>query len=195
MLIWRSIRKKQQNTELKIQRATPDDAGVIADMGARTFEAAFGADNRPEDMQQYLSLNFSPARIKEQLSDPAATFLLVCENKKPVGYAVLRVSKNHISKIDPDAVELVRFYVESEIIGRGYGSALMRACLEEALQNGHRTIWLGVWEKNQRAIRFYRKWGFTKMGTQEFILGSDLQRDYVLVRSTETIAERGEIKT
>ena len=181
--------------ELNIQRATPEDAGIIADMGARTFEAAFGGDNRPEDMQRYLSLNFSPARIKEQLSDPATSFLLACENKMPVGYFVLRVSKNHIAKIGPDAVELVRFYVESEIIGRGYGAALMRACLEEAHKTGHRTIWLGVWEKNQRAIRFYRKWGFKKVGTQEFVLGSDLQLDYVLARSTDTIAEKGEFKT
>jgi len=180
--------------ELNIQRATPDDAGIIADMGARTFEAAFGADNRPEDMQQYLSLNFSPARIKEQLSDPATTFLLACENERPVGYCLLRAGKNQVAKLGPGAVELVRFYVEPETIGRGYGSALMRACLEEALKNGHRTIWLGVWEKNQRAIRFYRKWGFTKVGTQEFVLGSDLQHDYVLARSTDTIAEKGGFK-
>jgi ribosomal protein S18 acetylase RimI-like enzyme len=181
--------------ELNIQPATPEDADIIADMGARTFEAAFGADNSPEDMQRYLFLNFSSARIKEQLSDPATTFLLASKNKRPVGYVVLRVSKNHIAKIGPDAVELVRFYVESDIIGRGYGAALMRACLEKAHKNGHRTIWLGVWEKNQRAIRFYRKWGFTKVGTQEFVLGSDLQRDYVLARSTEAIAEKGESKT
>jgi ribosomal protein S18 acetylase RimI-like enzyme len=181
--------------ELNIQPASPDDAGIIADMGARTFEAAFGADNRPEDMQRYLSLNFSPARIKELMSDPATTFLLACEDQRPVGYAVLRASKNHIAKIGPDALELVRFYVEADTIGRGYGSALMCACLEEAQKNGHATIWLGVWEKNQRAIRFYRKWGFTRVGTQEFVLGSDLQRDYVLARSTKTIAEKGEHKT
>ena len=64
--------------ELHIRRVTPDDASVIAEMGARTFEAAFGGDNRPEDMQRYLSLNFSPARIKDQLSDPATSFLLAC---------------------------------------------------------------------------------------------------------------------
>lgn len=174
--------------ELNIQPASPDDAGIIADMGARTFEAAFRADNRPEDMQQYLSLNFSPARIKEQLSDPASIFLLAYENDRTVGYAMLRKSKKPVSISGPKPVELVRFYVEAGIIGKGYGSALMKSCLEEAKKSGHRTIWLGVWEKNRRAIKFYQKWGFTKVGFQKFVLGSDLQNDHILARSVEMSA-------
>jgi ribosomal protein S18 acetylase RimI-like enzyme len=82
----------------------------------------------------------------------------------------------------------VRIYIEEEIIGKGYGSALMDFCLEEAKKNGYRTIWLGVWEKNLRAIRFYRMWRFTKVGTKEFVLGSDLQNDHIMARPVEMIA-------
>ena len=173
--------------KLIIRRATADDAGFIADIGARTFETSFGADNRPEDMQQYLALSFSPAHIESQLSDLASIFLLAYEDARAVGYAMLRVNKKPISVLGPEPVELVRFYIEADIIGKGYGSALMHACLEEAQKDGNRTIWLGVWEKNQRAIRFYRKWGFTKVGTQKFVLGSDLQNDHILARPLDKI--------
>lgn len=174
--------------KFSICRATPDDASLIAELGARTFEASFGADNRPEDMEQYLSLNFSKNYIASQLSDPSSIFLLAYEECKAVGYVMLRAGKKPISVSGTKPVELVRLYIEEEVIGRGYGSALMNSALEEAKNNGHRTIWLGVWEKNLQAIRFYEKWGFTKVGTKEFVLGSDLQHDHIMARPVEKVA-------
>ena len=175
------------STKFNIRRATPADAILIADMGARTFEASFGTDNRLEDMEQYLSLSFSKTHIEGQLSDPSSIFFLAYEDSQAVGYFMLRVSKKPISVTGTKPVELVRLYIEKEIIGKGYGSALMNSCLEEAKKNGHRTIWLGVWEKNLRAIRFYEKWGFTKVGTKEFVLGSDLQHDRIMARPVEMV--------
>jgi ribosomal protein S18 acetylase RimI-like enzyme len=174
--------------KLSIRRATPNDASLIADIGAITFEASFGADNRLEDMKQYLSLSFSKAHIEAQLADPSSIFLLAYEDCKVVGYVMLRVSKKPISVIGTKPVELVRLYIEEEIIGKGYGSALMNFCLKEAKKNGHRTIWLGVWEKNLRAIRFYEKWGFAKVGIKKFVLGSDLQNDHIMARPVEMVA-------
>ena len=173
--------------KFSICRATPDDDSLIADMGARTFKAAFGADNRPEDMEQYLSLNFSKNHIKAQLSDPSSIFLLGYKDCKAVGYVMLRVSKKPISVTGTKPVELARLYIEEEIIGKGYGSALMNSCLKEAQNNGHGTIWLGVWQRNFRAISFYEKWGFKKVGTKEFILGSDPQHDYIMARPVDMV--------
>ena len=173
--------------KLSIRRATPDDSSLIADIGAMTFEASFGANNRLEDMEQYLSLSFSKAHIEAQLAEPSTIFLLAYEDCKTVGYVMLRVSKKPMPVIGPKPVELVRLYIEEEIIGKGYGSALMNSCLKEAKKNGRRTIWLGVWEKNLRAIRFYEKWGYTKLGTKEFVLGSDLQNDHIMARPVEMV--------
>ena len=168
-----------------LRRATHRDAGRIADIGYRTFKASFWADNRPEDMEQYLSLNFSKARIEAQLADPDSIFFLACENGKEVGYVMLRSGETPDSVPGTKPVELVRIYIEESIIGKGYGSAIMQSCLEAAQSDGHRTIWLGVWEKNLRAIRFYEKWGFEKVGTQKFVLGSDVQNDYIMARPIE----------
>jgi ribosomal protein S18 acetylase RimI-like enzyme len=170
---------------LSIHLATPDDAELIARIGARTFEASFGADNRPEDMERYLSQNFSKVYIAAQLADPSSIFLLAHKEGTAAGYLMLRTGKKPISVTGNKPVELVRLYIEEEITGKGYGSALMNACLEEAKKNGYRTIWLGVWEKNLRAIGFYEKWGFTKVGKKEFVLGSDLQKDHIMARPVE----------
>ena len=171
--------------KLIVRRATRSDAGLIAELGHRTFKDSFGAENRPEDMEQYLSLNFSKARIEAQLSDPASIFLLACEHSNVVGYVMLRTGKKPASVPGTKPIELVRIYIEQKCIGKGYGSSLMQSCLETANKNGYRTIWLGVWEKNHRAIRFYEKCGFKKVGTKEFILGSDLQKDHILARPVE----------
>ena len=69
-------------------------------------------------------------------------------------------------------MELVRLYADQEVIGKGYGWVLMEACLEEAHGAGYRTTWLGVWEGNDRAIGFYTKWGFLRVGSREFVLGA-----------------------
>jgi GNAT superfamily N-acetyltransferase len=79
-------------------------------------------------------------------------------------------------------VELNRFYLVQDWVGQGAGSRLMQACLEEARQTGHDIIWLGVWEKNDRAIAFYRKWDFVEVGRHPFLLGEDLQVDLVMQR-------------
>ncbi|MFA9491557.1 MAG: GNAT family N-acetyltransferase, partial [Anaerolineales bacterium] len=85
----------------------------------------------------------------------------------------------------PKPIELVRIYVEEEVVGQGLGSALMKACLEEIKTNGLGTIWLAVWQKNQRAIDFYKRWGFEKVGVKEFVVGSDVQDDFIMERSVE----------
>jgi len=165
---------------LTFRRATPEDANTIARIGAATFTAAFGPQNTPEDMKAYLATNFNLEVIQTQIEDASSTFLLGFEGEKVVGYAMFKAGLPPASVSDAEAIELVRFYVVEEVIGKGYGSALMQACLDEVGILGYSTIWLGVWERNERAIRFYEKWGFTKVGTKEFILGRDVQHDWVM---------------
>jgi ribosomal protein S18 acetylase RimI-like enzyme len=82
-------------------------------------------------------------------------------------------------------VEIVRFYVDRAWRGTGLAAALMDAAAEEARGRGARSLWLGVWERNPRAIRFYEKCGFRDVGSQDFVLGSDVQRDRVMARHLE----------
>jgi multidrug efflux pump subunit AcrB len=84
--------------------------------------------------------------------------------------------------VGSDPIELQRLYVDRSALGRGVGAALMRASLDTARLSGHRTLWLGVWERNTRAISFYEQWQFATVGKHKFSLGSDNQTDLIMAR-------------
>jgi diamine N-acetyltransferase len=139
-------------------------------------------NNRAEDMQAYLAEAFSPEIQAAELADPASVTFIVDIEGNFAGYARLKEGRPRVEIIGFRPVELVRIYAEREYIGRGIGSALMQASLEESARRGWDTIWLGVWERNPRAIQFYEKWGFSVAGQQTFKLGEDLQTDLVMQR-------------
>lgn len=156
---------------------------MLADLGARTFSDAFAKDNTPEDMSKYLLVAFTVEEIRLELSDPAVRFLVAELDGRPAGYAQLYAGEapSFVSREKP--IELARIYAEQEFIGCGVGRALMQACLDEARLGGYKTIYLGVWERNERAQAFYHRWGFQKVGEQPFVLGDDVQTDWVMERS------------
>lgn len=172
-----------QNPDPVIRRANPDDAGLLAGLGARTFSETFAADNSPEDMAAYLAASFNPAQQTAELNDPASTFFIAEVGGCAAGYAQLHAGAPAEGVEGPQPVELLRLYVSREWLGRGVGEALMRACVDEARRTGYQTIWLGVWERNGRAQTFYRKWDFRAVGEHVFQLGSDPQRDILMERA------------
>lgn len=166
-----------------IRRATVHDALPLAKLAYRTFEDAFGPDNDPEDMACYLKTTFTPEKILAELQDPAALFLLVVKKDRFQGYAKLYAGQAPQSAHLPNPVKLVRLYVNHASIGHGLGAALMQACLDTIHQAGYGALWLSVWEKNRHARDFYLKWGFHKIGTDDFIIGEDVQKDWIMART------------
>lgn len=168
---------------MNIRRANTADVYLLAALGARTFADSFAADNTPEDMADYLSHAFSPEKQAAEMAEPDTLFLIAEEDGQPVGYTRLREGNVPDCIDGTHPVEIVRIYSIKEMIGRGVGKALISACLEEARARGCDVIWLDVWEKNPRAIAFYQKWGFEKVGEQGFQLGGDLQTDWIMARN------------
>lgn len=166
--------------ELSFRRATFEDTSTIVQLGADTFKAAFGPYHRPEDMAEYLSANFNHEMVQSLIEDVSSCFLLGYEGKSVIGYAMLKEGPHPEFVTGPNPIELVRFYVSPEIIGLGYGSELMRHCLDEALNMGHSTVWLATWQENERAIRFYEKWGFKIVGDAIYVIGDDVTDDFVM---------------
>ena len=168
----------------RIRTATPTDAGPLAALAERTFRDSFADENAADDMEAYVRASFALDRVRAELADGVNTFLLAFVDgaEEPTGYAKLRTGTTDPSVTGPDPVELERLYVDHSAIGRGVGAALMRAALDAARSGGYRTLWLGVWERNARAITFYERWGFAAVGDHVFRLGSDDQRDLVMER-------------
>ena len=172
-----------QISGLTIRRGTATDAGLLSDLGARTFSETFAADNTPEDLTAYIATSFTVTQLTSELEDPASTFLIAEVDGRAAGYAKLHDGEPEKGVEGVNPVELVRLYVSREWLGRRVGEQLMRTCVDEARQAGHDSIWLGVWERNPRAQAFYRKWNFRDVGEHVFQLGADQQRDIVMERT------------
>jgi GNAT superfamily N-acetyltransferase len=174
---------------LRIRHAEPSDVGVLASLGARAFVDAFAADNDPQDIERYVAESFAEARIAAELAEERSTVLLAYDDDfsaaTPIGYSRLQGGSTNDSVTARCPVELVRLYVEPSVIGRGYGSALLQVCLDQTAVCGYDVIWLGVWEHNHRARRFYERWGYQQVGKCVFVLGSDVQTDHVLARAVQ----------
>lgn len=169
-----------------IRLATPDDAPALTVAGRDFFRDTFGSANRPEDMEAYLASAFSESRQRAELAEPGARVLLaIGRGGEIVGYAHLRLGASPpASSAAPSGrpAEIARLYADRRWHGRGLGAALMDAAVATARQWGAALLWLGVWEENPRAIAFYAKHGFVDVGGQEFLLGSDRQRDRIMAR-------------
>ncbi len=161
--------------------ATVADAEELAEFAARSFSEAFSADNDPEDQQAHLDANYGPKQQAAELADPEVRTILARSNDEIVAYAQVRRSTPPPCVVHIDPIELHRFYVDRRAHGTGLASDLLDPVHQAASELGGRHIWLSAWERNPRAIAFYRKAGFVDVGSQIFMVGSDRQVDRVLV--------------
>jgi diamine N-acetyltransferase len=170
--------------EFGIRLATVDDAPMLTEVASRLFEQAFGAANEPENMREYLTTAFSIDTQAAELSDSErSTFIAIDDAGNAIGYAMVRRGSRGPGVIAASPGELQRIYVDRRWHGRRVGDALMTACVEQAQAWACDALWLGVWQTNARAIAFYERSGFVTVGVQTFMLGRDLQHDYVMARS------------
>ena len=165
---------------LMIRPATKDDAVLIAELSQRTFYETFAADNSKEDMDFFLQKQFTKGKLILEVGAPENTFLLAYDKDEVAGYAKLREGKQPKSLGTKNALEIARLYATANYIGKGVGKALMQASIEIAKQRSKEAIWLGVWDQNQRAISFYQQWGFEKFDEWDFLLGNDVQNDWLM---------------
>lgn len=165
---------------MNIRYGNINDAKMLSELGAKTFYDTFAKDNTPENMAAYLKNTFSPEIQLAELSNPKYIFLIAEYESQPIGYAQLILDSKEEILTGSKPVEIRQIYASQEYIGKGVGKALMQAAIDEAKQIGCDCVWLGVWEKNPRAIEFYKKWGFKEVGTHIFTVGDDPQRDYVM---------------
>ena len=166
---------------LFLRYATKDDAALIADISRQTFYETFAADNTKEDMDKFLKEQFTRGRLMLEVGARENIFLLCYnENDNIAGYAKLREGKMQAGLENLSSIEVARIYVVQKFIGTGVGALLMKACIDIAKEKKKQVIWLGVWEKNKRAIDFYAKFSFEKFGECDFLLGDDVQRDWLM---------------
>lgn len=165
---------------LVIREATVADAKLIADISHKTFYDTFAAYNSKEDMDKFLNQQFTKGKLILEVGAKGNIFLLAYDKDVVAGYVKLRDERIPPGMGNVTALEVARLYAMRNQIGKGIGSLLMQSSVDIARQKNKEWLWLGVWEKNQRAIDFYTKWGFEKFDETDFLLGDDLQRDWLM---------------
>jgi RimJ/RimL family protein N-acetyltransferase len=172
-----------------IRPATVDDAAPLSALATRVFRETFGPDNRPADLDHYMASAFGEAIQRAEIADADIITLLLEMDGAPAGYAQLYLVSPH-ALVPAGAIELRRFYIDRPWHGRGLAPALMQAVEREAAERAAPALWLGVWERNPRAIGFYRKCAYLDVGSQSFLMGTDPQTDRVMVRPLATASAR-----
>lgn len=165
-----------------IRPATPSDAKELAALAEKTFRDTFGEANSVEDMNRHCATSYGESIQAAELSDSGMA-TLVCEEKGTlIAFAQLRWGKAPKCVSAERPGEIQRLYVLNAWHGKGIAQDLMAACMAEMERRGSDVSWLGVWERNPRAIAFYKKFDYAEVGDHIFSLGADPQRDIVMAR-------------
>jgi diamine N-acetyltransferase len=165
-----------------IRKAQRHDAAQLAALAEATFRESFAEANTVEDMSLHCRSRYSEALQAAEIADPNMLTLLCEHGARPVGFAQLRWGQAPGCIVAEAPGEIQRLYVVGDFHGKGVAQDLMRACRDELALRRSDVVWLGVWERNSRAIAFYKKLGFAQVGAHIFTVGRDPQRDLLMAR-------------
>lgn len=167
---------------MNLKKVTLADLAILQAISQQTFVETFAKDNTPENLQSYLESALNLPRLKEELENPESEFYFL-QDTKPVGYLKINVQQAQTENMGEKALQLERLYLLKEMKGQGYGTFLIRQVEELAKAKNKEKIWLGVWEYNEPAKRFYEKLGFTYFSQHVFLLGTDAQTDLLMEKN------------
>lgn len=170
---------------MQIRQATAADAALIANISRETFYDSFADQNTEADMQLFLDEQFTSDMLMAEVNEPFQTFFIISVDGEVAGYAKLKDNTHPQLPDHTNAIEISRFYARKQMIGKGIGKAMMLYLIDHARSLKKNIIWLGVWEHNARAIAFYSAFGFTKFSEHDFLLGTDLQRDWLMYKALD----------
>lgn len=165
---------------ITIQPVAANDAERLLQLSRQTFFDAFAHQNHAADMEAFAATSFTLPSFQEQLANPDSHFFYAMAGDQPAGYLKLNYNTAQTEFREADALEVERIYVLSAYQGRQIGKQLINFAIRQATEQQLRYLWLGVWEHNQGAIRFYQNQGFRIFGSHLFMLGSDAQTDLLM---------------
>lgn len=167
----------------RIEACTEAELGLLRDIATRTYVDTFGPANAPETMARYLAEAMAEGKLRDELRTPGSSFYLAKVDGRVAGYLKLNVDPAQTDRRDPGSLEVERIYIDRGFKGQGLGKALIDFAEVQALERGKSLLRLGVWERNEAALGFYRALGFRQVGSHPFRMGDEVQTDYVLERA------------
>jgi diamine N-acetyltransferase len=169
--------------DIKIKHCNLGDVGSLQEISYQTFIETFKDQNSPENMNAYVERAFNRKQLEKELSNVSSDFYFLYFEHEVAGYLKINSNDAQTEEMGEETLEIERIYIKSNFQKRGLGKYLLNKALEIALEKNKKKIWLGVWEKNENAIAFYKNMGFVQIGAHPFFMGDDKQTDYIMIKS------------
>jgi len=163
-----------------IRELTEADIPALRDVAIKIFRDTFTHLNTPENLEAFLKRDYNPESFKKEFNEPGSRYFFISDNDTTAGYLRLRTNPEVDHILGTNTIEIHRIYVDPAYHGKKVGDQLMQFSIDAANKNNNDWIWLGVWEHNPRAIRFYEKWGFERFSQHDFFMGDEKQTDFLL---------------
>ncbi|AKG75176.1 GNAT family N-acetyltransferase [Salinicoccus halodurans] len=167
----------------KIEKCTFEDLKTLQKISYDTFDETFRDQNTEENMRTYLNNAFTEEKLTAELRNPSSQFFFVYHNDAVAGYLKVNTGDAQTEEMGKEALELERIYISRNFQKLGLGKQLLDKTFEIARSSGKEKIWLGVWEKNENALDFYRRKGFIQTGAHSFYMGDEEQTDLIMEKT------------
>ncbi|WP_261301921.1 GNAT family N-acetyltransferase [Paenibacillus andongensis] len=166
-----------------IKKCMFEDLGLLQEISVETFNETFQNQNSPENMKAYLERAFNLNQLEKELSNISSEFYFIYSNEEIAGYLKVNTNDAQSEIMGNDSLEIERIYIRKKHHKQGFGKYLINKAIEIALERNKEKVWLGVWEKNESAITFYKKMEFVQTGTHSFYMGDEEQIDFIMTKS------------
>ncbi|WNB91538.1 GNAT family N-acetyltransferase [Bacillus sp. NEB1478] len=168
---------------INIKKCTFEDSLKLQEISYETFNETFKHQNSPENMNAYLEKAFSLKQLEKELSNISSQFFFVYFNNEVAGYLKVNIDDAQSEEMGDETLELERIYIRNKFQKHGLGKYLLNKAIEIAMEGNKKKIWLGVWEKNENAIAFYKKLEFVQTGAHPFYMGDEEQLDFIMTKT------------
>jgi len=168
---------------INIKKCTLEDLRKLQEISYETFNETFKHQNSPENMISYLGRAFNLKQLEKELSNFSSQFFFVYFNNEVAGYLKVNTNDAQSEEMGNESLEIERIYIKNKFQKHGLGKYLLNKAMEIAMERNKEKIWLGVWDKNENAIAFYKKMGFVQTGAHSFYMGDEEQMDFIMTKT------------
>lgn len=168
---------------INLKKCTLEDLRKLQEISYETFNETFKHQNSPENMEDYLEKAFNLEQVEKELSNTSSHFFFVYVDNEIAGYLKVNTDDAQSEEMGDESLEIERIYIKNNFQKHGIGKYLFNKAIDMAMEHNKRKIWLGVWEKNENALAFYKKMGFVQTGAHSFYMGDEEQVDFIMVKT------------
>lgn len=180
---------------LTLRKITLDDISELQRIAIETFRETFGHHNTEAELEDYFNTAFNPETLAAEVMDSESQHYFALVDGVVVGYLKLNQGAAQTEQELPNGFEIQRIYVLKAFQGQGLGRLLFEKALQVACETDCEWVWLGVWDQNYKAQRFYEKYKFERFSEHQFPVGDKVDTDWMLRRSVASLqAEFGQSK-